>query len=269
MIKENKSLTISTLNDQTLFEPVPFCKSARAQTSDDATTWKEGKVANCLNTFDIGETRCNELIVGVDVYNKTATGDKARTLVAGHQDADGVPCVLAIDRASFNQGENAQFDFSVKEEIAQTVVAKGPGGVCTFAPSSGETAGTLDSHYYLGCGARGGKEREIIGERITYCTTHGSFHTKAEEEEADTIQATDYKDPPIVNDMVETQYIVRRLTPTECGRLQGMPDWWCSDIEHSDAAEYKMWGNGMALPNILYVVENTVRVLRERYEQYL
>lgn len=201
MIKENKSLTLSTLNDQTLFEPVPFCKSSRAQTSDDATTWKEGEEANCLNTFDIGETRCNELIVGVDVYNKTTTGDKART---------------------------------------------------------------LDSHYYLGCGARGGKEREIIGERITYCTTHGSFHTKAEEEEADTIQATDYKDPPIVNDMVETQYIVRRLTPTECGRLQGMPDWWCSDIEHSDAAEYKMWGNGMALPNILYVVENTVRVLQKR-----
>ena len=29
-----------------------------------------------------------------------------------------------------------------------------------------------------------------------------------------------------------------------------------------DAAEYKMWGNGMALPNILYVVENTIRVLK-------
>lgn len=49
--------------------------------------------------------------------------------------------------------------------------------------------------------------------------------------------------------------IVRRLTPTECARLQGMPDWWVSDIEHTDSAEYKMWGNGMALPNILYVME--------------
>ena len=34
-----------------------------------------------------------------------------------------------IDRASFNQGQNAQYDFSVEEELAQTIVAKGPGGV--------------------------------------------------------------------------------------------------------------------------------------------
>lgn len=33
-----------------------------------------------------------------------------------------------IDRASFNQGQNAQYDFSVEEELAQTIVAKGPGG---------------------------------------------------------------------------------------------------------------------------------------------
>lgn len=48
---------------------------------------------------------------------------------------------------------------------------------------------------------------------------------------------------------------IRRLTPTECARLQGMPDWWCADIPHADTPEYKMWGNGMALPNALYVME--------------
>ena len=37
----------------------------------------------------------------------------------------------AIDRASFNQGKNAQYDFSVQEDLAQTIVAKGPGGVLT------------------------------------------------------------------------------------------------------------------------------------------
>ena len=36
-----------------------------------------------------------------------------------------------IDRASFNQGANAQYNFSVEEEKAQTLVAKGPGGVLT------------------------------------------------------------------------------------------------------------------------------------------
>lgn len=61
--------------------------------------------------------------------------------------------------------------------------------------------------------------------------------------------------------LVTDEYVVRRLTPTECARLQGMPDWWCEDVPHADSAEYKMWGNGMALPNCLYIIENIVRVL--------
>lgn len=98
----------------------------------------------------------------------------------------------------------------------------------------------------------------------------------------------------------EPLYSVRRLTPTECARLQGFPDWWCSGLEtdeptekeisfwrevfethrrimgkssksktdtqllkwlkdpHSDSAEYKMWGNGVALPNVYYVLSGIV-----------
>ena len=44
------------------------------------------------------------------------------------------------------------------------------------------------------------------------------------------------------------KYIVRRLTPLECCRLQGFPDWWEDGAEGSDSARYKMWGNGIALP---------------------
>ena len=44
------------------------------------------------------------------------------------------------------------------------------------------------------------------------------------------------------------KYILRRLTPTECARLQGFPDWWCDGAEGSDSNIYKMWGNGIALP---------------------
>ena len=58
---------------------------------------------------------------------------------------------------------------------------------------------------------------------------------------------------------------LRRLTPIECGRLDGMPDWWCDDIPHSDSAEYKMWGNGMALPCVMYVMEGCVKVLTRRW----
>ena len=99
------------------------------------------------------------------------------------------------------------------------------------------------------------------------------------------------------------RYIVRRLTPTECARLQGFPDLWgyldkkesFTDEEykfwlevrntyarinnkavkdytkaqmlswynklHSDSAEYKMWGNGIALPNALYVMQGIAEVV--------
>lgn len=50
-------------------------------------------------------------------------------------------------------------------------------------------------------------------------------------------------------------YIVRRLTSLECCRLQGFPDWWEDGVAGSDSARYKMWGNGMALPCVLYVME--------------
>lgn len=98
-------------------------------------------------------------------------------------------------------------------------------------------------------------------------------------------------------------YIVRRLTPTECARLQGFPDRWgdipqkdtLTDEEysfwlnvrnthaaingrttkeytkdqilkwynklHSDSSEYKMWGNGIALPNALYVMQGIAEVI--------
>lgn len=44
------------------------------------------------------------------------------------------------------------------------------------------------------------------------------------------------------------KYVLRRLTPVECARLQGFPDWWCDGANGSDSAQYKLWGNGLALP---------------------
>ena len=53
--------------------------------------------------------------------------------------------------------------------------------------------------------------------------------------------ATDYKDPPVINDAGrEPGYIVRRLTATECARLQGFPDWWCSGLGTEDPADEEM-----------------------------
>lgn len=109
-------------------------------------------------------------------------------------------------------------------------------------------------------------------------------------------------EPPAVAYKNEIRYIVRRLTPIECARLQGFPDLWghldkkesFADEEykfwlevrntyarinnktvkdytkvqmltwynklHTDSAEYKMWGNGIALPNALYVMQGIAAI---------
>lgn len=69
-----------------------------------------------------------------------------------------------------------------------------------------------------------------------------------------------HEQPIYTND---AEYIVRRLTPTECARLQGFPDDWCSDVPHSDSAEYKLWGNGIALPCLLPMMKSMADILKE------
>lgn len=175
--------------------------------------------------------------------------------------------VYAIDREAFNCGQNfARVPGITDDGINSTLNAQGPSAVAV----------------------------------PKYSSSKASFFTMAEKELANTLVATDYKDPPIVNDEDESNYIVRRLTPTECARLQGFPDWWCDDLAtenptqeeidwwrelfnthakamgkdikpksdsqvikwlknpHSDSAEYKMWGNGVALPNVVFVLSGIV-----------
>ena len=56
------------------------------------------------------------------------------------------------------------------------------------------------------------------------------------------------------------EYVVRRLTPTECERLQGFPDGW-TDVpwrgkEHApDGPRYKALGNSMAVPVMRWIAE--------------
>lgn len=140
-------------------------------------------------------------------------------------------------------------------------------------------------------------QRDNLAE--VYHSSKGSYHTRfSDESSADTLVASDYKDPPTVSE--EPGYIVRRLTPTECARLQGFPDWWCDDLgtddpsdeeidfwrevfethrllvthakrqktegqlrkwlgaPHTDSAEYRMWGNGVALPCVVFVLAGIV-----------
>ena len=154
------------------------------------------------------------------------TEDAAPTLMA-RDFKDPTAVCYGIGRDTFNQSKNARFSPTFDEELQPTLVAKGPGAI-------------------------------------------------------------------------QNGYTVRRLTPTECARLQGFPDWWCDNLgiaeptmedirywyevfethrritgssakpkslkqiakwlrdPHSDAAEYKMWGNGVALPCVVFVLSGIV-----------
>ena len=318
LIQDNKSATLGCNNDQTVF--VPFVKGTRPHSSDEGQQWKDGTVANTLNTHDVGESRCNELAVKVyGICSKQSHAMQSDNPHSGFYEADTSRCLDAnggnpscnqggmavvavqgsmigrsdkngpqgsgvnedvsftldatdrhavaygIDRATYNMGRNAKFGITVETEIEPTMVSKGPGAV---------------------------------GQPI-YHSSKSSFHTNfTDDDVTETLVATDFKDPPTVSK--EPDYIVRRLTPTECARLQGFPDWWCdalgtnepteNEIEfwtevfethrrvmgtsskpksrnqiikwlkdpHSDSAEYKMWGNGVALPNVCFVLSGIV-----------
>lgn len=82
------------------------------------------------------------------------------------------------------------------------------------------------------------------GGSETLCLTTGS-HMSVSEGKSHTLMARDYKDPQCVTKSNEKSndncnYIVRRLTPLECSRLQGFPDWWTAGTETENPTEEEM-----------------------------
>jgi site-specific DNA-cytosine methylase len=63
------------------------------------------------------------------------------------------------------------------------------------------------------------------------------------------------------NESRKVAYRVRRLTPTETLRLQGMPDWWLDIEGASDSAKYKAVGNSVAIPCAEFIFDQIVKVL--------
>lgn len=100
-----------------------------------------------------------------------------------------------------------------------------------------------------------------------YCTIsigNDSSHSTTINGVAHTLRACDYKMPQSV--LANGGAFVRRLTPLECERLQGLPDNWTE--YGSDAKRYKAVGNGMAQPCADFVIEKLAEVLRREVEAY-
>ena len=233
LIQDNKSATLGCNNDQTVFVPKVYgicSKQSHSMLSDNPHSgFYEAETSRCLDANG-GNPSCNQ----------------------------GGMAVLALQGSMIGRADkNGPQGSGVNEDVSFTLDA-------------------ADRH------------------AVAYCMTAGSY-TQTLKERSPTLMARDYKDPPVVNE-TEPEYIVRRLTPTECARLQGFTDWWCAGLEtdepsedeiefwtevfethrsvmgtaskpktrnqiikwlkdpHSDAAEYKMWGNGVALPCVFFVL---------------
>ena len=140
---------------------------------------------------------------------------------------------IVLDRASFNQGGHAMYDPHIERtDTMDTLVARGPHAVAT--QYGDEMAGTLTArHDSSPCADRG---QNVVA------ISDGS------------------------------QWVVRRLTPTECERLQGFPDGW-TDIGEwvdskgkkrkcTDGNRYKAIGNSMAVPCMRFIAERIEEVQR-------
>ena len=271
LIQRNKSATLSCNNDQTLFVPKAYgiCgKYSNSMLSNNPNSgFYEADTSRTIDTSNQSPCKNQGGMVVVE-----GNGSRPSHHGDGYKESETMYTLnctenhavsYGIGRPAMNQGYNARFSFQIEEEKSPTLVASGAGGIA----------------------------------HPKYSTSKNSHHTVAEKEKANTLVASDYKDPPVVNDSTpEIEYIVRRLTPQECALLQGMPTWWCDDLgtenpteeqitwwqnvfetynkavgktckskshkqiekwlknPYSDSAAYKMWGNGIASSNALFVL---------------
>ena len=313
LVQDDLSATLGCNNDQTLFQPKAYgicSKGSNAMKSDNPHSgFYNADTARCLDANG-GNPSCNQGGIAVVALQGSMIGRSDKNGPQGDGISEDVSFTLntvdkhavvySIDREAFNCGQKFARVPGIKENgVSATLSAQGPTAVA----------------------------------HPTYSSSKASFFTSAEKELANTLVATDYKDPPIINartasgkevfgtlassmgekmwlgnqeafsgdyHIIEDDYIVRRLTPTECARLQGFPDWWCDELgtenpteedilfwtdvfethrkimgtstkpksrnqiikwlqnPHSDSAEYKMWGNGVALPNVVFVLSGIV-----------
>ena len=227
----------------------------------------------------------------------------------------------ADDRAGNGVAEQYLF-----ENHSQDTRYKGPLDVCPMLPAqlgtggnntpfvvSIEGNGARPSHQGIGCSEDGkmytlntierhavAYEEAIVLDRAFFNQGKNALYEPQYYEDG-TVPTLVARGPSAV----AVRYIVRRLTPTECARLQGFADRW-GDIEeksdfsdeeyafwidvrnthaaingkatkeytkeqmlkqynglHTDSAEYKMWGNGIALPCARYVLEGIKEAMDE------
>jgi site-specific DNA-cytosine methylase len=127
---------------------------------------------------------------------------------------------VVIDRAAYNQGENAAYEPHIKEEDTMpALVARGP--------------------------------HAVAFRKVKRAQSNTDNETWMEDSIANTLNGFDLGDTRTTHVIAEPDMIVRRLTPEECELLQGFPVGWTSVGTHqkptSDSRRYKQLGNAVTV----------------------
>lgn len=244
----------------------------------------------------------------VDQRNLSLGNDKSETLHgSGHGSSVGTiiePMALHItqDPTVFEGKAPCLTQGNPKTGQATVGVAIPIADKATRCKGGGSTRNNDGSANGLGIGEPGAPANTLTAadRHGVACFAQQAIGEYEESEKASCLKRRDYKDS---TDLILWEYIIRRLTPLECCRLQGFPDNWAEelgiteptqeDIDHwrevfrtqmeamgeskkektdnqickwlkdpeSDSAKYKMWGNGIALPCAMFVMEGIAMIL--------
>lgn len=311
LVQTEKSATLSTLQDQTLFVAEPSkaysfdsLASNSMKSSNPHSGCREVEIAKTLDTSppDPAKNQGGIAIVEPTFCIQGNTIDRADTAGANSAGVKEDVCYTlnTIDRPAVAFALDCR-NMTANEELSATLQAKGNGGQSlnyinpvaepliydargngdgitsptmtgdhnsrvtdyTAITLQGDTvAGALLARDYKGPGRADSLGRVIaqpVGADLYNGTLTGdkavTLTTAAGQGGANT-------GPSVIEKII--RWIVRRLTPTECERLQGYPDGWTDLGEwidskgktHKDAdtPRYKALGNSIALPQWYYVL---------------
>lgn len=239
LLSENRSLTIATNNDQTMFIFHPH-------RSDGVRL--QGETVNTLTAF-MGTGGLNTPMVASIQNTVIGRSDTAGPQGKGYAD-NGEP-MFTLDTTSPHAVSVTPIQDGRPIDKKQNGLGVG---------NEGDPSYTLDtkSHQAIAFSHTQGLDIQASEEATPTLRREGNGMAVAYDEYNDSIGQTHHtlRSGTKQSTGVVNESVVRRLTPIECERLQGFPDNWTEG--QSDTHRYKQMGNAVAVPVVEWLVANLV-----------
>lgn len=283
LVQTEKSATLSTLQDQTLFVAEPpkaysfdSLASNSMKSSNPHSGCREVEIAKTLDTSPPDPAKNQGGIAILDALPFDTT--QITSPQNGSNPHFGDPChplaATSHPPAAVCKTVFAEQDYSTYKESACVKTLKSSGGTLGCGGDSivteplifdargngdGQTSPTMTGDH----NGRVTDYTAIAAQQVGADLYNGTLTSdKAVTLTTATGQGGANTGPSVIEKII--RWIVRRLTPTECERLQGYPDGWTDLGEwidskgktHKDAdtPRYKALGNSIALPQWYYVL---------------